>query len=150
MSKLYKRYIMLKVENSECLYLFKSGIFYIFLDEDARIMSSKLNLKLTNLNSSIVKCGFPTSQLTKYLNLINSLDFKIRIIDSNNLISYSVEDYLNNEKIENLLNYISKIDCSNLSISQAYECLEYIVKQSNSITNEFQAKEPDCCNGTSN
>lgn len=58
MSKLYEKYKNLKSENATKLYLFKSGIFYIFLDEDAIKMSNLLNLKLTNLNETIVKCGF--------------------------------------------------------------------------------------------
>lgn len=33
MSKLYQTYVALKVQDSTQLYLFKSGIFYIFLDE---------------------------------------------------------------------------------------------------------------------
>lgn len=59
MSKLYEKYKSLKSENNDKLYLFKSGIFYIFLDEDAKKMSNFLNLKLTNLNESICKCRFP-------------------------------------------------------------------------------------------
>ena len=69
MSKLYQTYVALKVQDSTQLYLFKSGIFYIFLDDDAKLISSLFNLKLTNLNSAIMKCGFPTSQLEKYSNL---------------------------------------------------------------------------------
>ena len=36
MSKLFTMYQNLKSENSSDLYLFKSGMFYIFLDDDAR------------------------------------------------------------------------------------------------------------------
>ena len=45
MSKLYKKYMSLKINDSSKVYLFKSGIFYIFLDDDARTMSPILNLK---------------------------------------------------------------------------------------------------------
>lgn len=54
MSKLYQTYAALKMQNSSQLYLFKSGIFYIFLDEDAKLISTKFNLKLTNLNSMLL------------------------------------------------------------------------------------------------
>lgn len=57
MSKLYKQYVSLKIKDSNKMYLFKCGIFYIFLDEDAKIMSKFLDLKLTNLNSVVVKCS---------------------------------------------------------------------------------------------
>lgn len=68
MSKLIKMYKNLKTQNSEKIYLFKSGIFYIFLDEDAREMSKALDFKLTNLNDEFVKCGFPTMFL-QFMNL---------------------------------------------------------------------------------
>ena len=81
MSKLYQTYAALKMQDSSQLYLFKSGIFYIFLDEDAKLISTKFNLKLTNLNSIVVKCGFPTSQIEKYTNLFNiaNIFFKLSI-----------------------------------------------------------------------
>ena len=58
MSKLYKKYISLKIENPNKIYLFRVGIFYIFLDDDARLMWTILKLKLTKLNSVIFKCYF--------------------------------------------------------------------------------------------
>lgn len=65
MSKLYNQYVILKVNNPNKFFLFKSGIFFIFLDEDAKIMSKVLNLKLSNLNADILKCGFPENSLDK-------------------------------------------------------------------------------------
>ena len=73
MSKLYKKYVLLKVQNSNNIYVFESGIFYLFIDEDAKLMSNILGLKLTNLNSFIVKCGFPVRSADKYFNLLKSL-----------------------------------------------------------------------------
>ena len=70
MSKLYKNYILLKLQNSEKFYLFKCGLFYIFIDSDAEIMSKVLKLKLTNLNSLIKKCGFPVNSCNKYFNIL--------------------------------------------------------------------------------
>ena len=58
MSKLIKIYKDLKTQNNDKIYLFKSGIFYIFLDEAAKEMSKTFNFKLTNLNDEFVKCGF--------------------------------------------------------------------------------------------
>ncbi len=81
MSKLYQTYAALKMQDSSQLYLFKSGIFYIFLDEDAKLISTKFNLKLTNLNSIVVKCGFPTSQIEKYTNLFNIANISFKIVD---------------------------------------------------------------------
>lgn len=80
MSKLYEKYKVLKSEDTSKFYLFKSGIFYIFLDEDAIKMSEILNLKLTNLNQSIVKCGFPVKNLDKYLQLLTYIIIKLILL----------------------------------------------------------------------
>ena len=72
MSKLYNKYLELKSNDDSVLYLLKSGMFYIFLHEDAKIVSEKLNLKLTNLNNNILKCGFPINSLTKYAGLLDN------------------------------------------------------------------------------
>ena len=45
------------------LYLFRSGIFYIGLDEDAKKLTETLGLKLTNFDGNTVKCGFPSNSL---------------------------------------------------------------------------------------
>ena len=63
MSKLYQKYQQLKKENPEKCYLFKSGIFYIFLEDDAKKLGPMLSLKITNLNDSVVKCGFPAETI---------------------------------------------------------------------------------------
>lgn len=57
MSKLYEKYKVLKENNPEQLYLFKVGVFYIFLDEDAKMVSDALGLKCTHLNENIMKSG---------------------------------------------------------------------------------------------
>ena len=59
MSKLYNIYLQEKSKNKDNILLFKSGIFYISIDDDALKLSSLFHLKLTNLNDSIKKCGFP-------------------------------------------------------------------------------------------
>lgn len=129
MSKLYQKYVALKVQNSKQLYLFKSGIFYIFLDEDAKLMSSRLNLKLTNLNSVVVKCGFPASQLDKYIELINKTNFPFKIIDLSENTSFLPNDYILDSKINNLVEKIAGVNSYDLSISSAYEFIDSISKE---------------------
>ena len=63
MSKLYEKYKSLKENDNSKLYLFKSGIFYIFLEEDAKKMSSFFNLKLSKLNETVVKCRISCTKL---------------------------------------------------------------------------------------
>lgn len=126
MSKLYEKYKNLKSENATKLYLFKSGIFYIFLDEDAIKMSNLLNLKLTNLNETIVKCGFPIKNADKYINLIKINNYDIDIVDSSTPTSYSIKEYLLNDNVKQFIKELSEIDYYNLSVSEAFALLENI------------------------
>lgn len=126
MSKLINIYKSLKQQNSETLYLFKSGIFYLFLDDDAKKINELLGLKLTNLNSKCLKCGFPISSLEKYANILNTFQINTKIIniedyDSNKLSFFTVNPY-----IENLITEIKNVDVSNLSIREAYSFIENI------------------------
>lgn len=50
MSKLYDKFSSLKNSNKDTLYLFKSGIFFIALNEDATKLSEIFGFKITNLN----------------------------------------------------------------------------------------------------
>lgn len=137
MSQLYKKYVALKVQNSRQLYLFKSGIFYIFLDEDAKLMSPILGLKLTNLNSTIVKCGFPTSQLEKYTRLISISNYSFKIIDSKENISYLPSEYIIKDEIKNLVLKIANINSENLSISSAFDFIDEISSECKNILKGF-------------
>ena len=118
MSKLYKKYILLKINNSKKLYLFKCGIFYIFIDEDAKIMSKELNLKL------IMKCGFPVNSSDKYFNILKNLNYDIEIISSDNYCSpINLNNYITLEKLNSIINDFINIDVTNLSIEEAFNLL---------------------------
>lgn len=127
MSKLYDIYSSLKSNESnsdKTLYLFKSGIFFILIDEDAKIASKILNLKITFLTENIVKCGFPISSLEKYSSLLQLTDYKFQIIDTFSNINYSLKNYSLNENIRNFLLQVSDLDTNNLSVKDAYEVLD--------------------------
>lgn len=134
MSKIYKKYLELKSKNSNenLVYLFKSGIFFIFVDNDAKIMSNLLHLKICNLNDKIIKCGFPTSQLEKYLSFIKLTGYEVQIIDSD--FTYTSSNYLYNESLKDLACYVNSIDIDSLSVGEAYELLS-------TIKNKFDAVE---------
>lgn len=137
MSKLYQTYAALKMQDSSQLYLFKSGIFYIFLDEDAKFISSKFNLKLTSLNSMIVKCGFPTSQIEKYTNLFNIANISFKIVDTAENVLYSSKDFVLNNKIFSFLKKLSTINSNELSISQAYDLIALISTESQLLLGDY-------------
>lgn len=129
MSKLYNNYMHLKntQKNPEkTLYLFKSGIFYILLDEDAKIASKLLNLKTTYFIEDVVKCGFPINSINKYLNILKNTSYNFKIIEN-------LENVPINNKTHNLLLKISNIDTDNLSIKEAYNFIDNIKKVANLI-----------------
>lgn len=138
MSKLYKRYLELKKQDSSKIYLFKSGIFYIFLDNDARKMSGILNLRLTNLNETVLKCGFPVNNLNKYLDLIRSYNYDISLIDSVTDTPISSKNYLLNSNIKNLIQDLTTINLEQLSISEAYSLIEKLKNEAKKIEKEME------------
>ena len=136
MSKLINTYKQLKENDSETFYLFKSGIFYIFLDEDAKKMNSILNLKLTNLNNDIVKCGFPTNSISKYINLLISNNIKFKIIDLAQNIMFDLHSFTLNNELLDLLNLIANVDENSLSVKESYDFIEKIKFNATNILNK--------------
>ena len=135
MSKLYKKYISLKIENPNKIYLFKVGIFYIFLDDDARLMSTILKLKLTKLNSVIFKCGFPVNSSEKYFNLLKKYNYDICIVDENDIYD-TINSYKNNNELKKIALKIVSVDINSLSISDAFELLSELQKSFNILLGE--------------
>ncbi|CDB31409.1 mutS domain I protein [Clostridium sp. CAG:575] len=125
MSKLLTTYTNLKKQDNETFYLFKIGLFYNFINEDASIMSNLLHLKITNLSPAIIKCGFPNNSFDKYIKVLLSLPYKIKIIDSleNNTL-FELKNFETNKKIKEFIFKISEIDVNNISITEAYSLLE--------------------------
>lgn len=135
MSKLYNIYLSLKskdktniLEKEKYLYLFKSGIFYICIDEDANIASSLLHLKLTKLNDTVVKCGFPINSLEKYSKLLSFTSYHFKIIDPDKNEIFTIKDYSTDDKIQKLLLKISNVNIDNLSVREAYDFIDNLKK----------------------
>ena len=122
MSKLLKQYEELKKNDASSIYLFRVGIFYNILNEDAKLINEKLGLKITDLGPNIFKCGFPVSQLDKYIILLNKMKIKYKVI--NNLPNVSnINDYLKNVEIKKILNKITDMDLNNTTFHQAFNTL---------------------------
>ncbi len=136
MSKLVNCYKNLKSNDSSSLYLFKSGVFYIFLDEDAKIISNLLHLKLTNLNSEIQKCGFPANSLEKYLALLKLIPYEVKIIDNTDSVSYTPKQFSINKEILDFLSDISILNVETLSVSQAFNFLSSIKEKASKLLND--------------
>ena len=138
MSKMYKRYLELKQENKAKIYLFKSGIFNIFLDDDAKLMSNILNLRLTNLNENVLKCGFPVNNLSKYLNIIKNSGHEVNIIDNLADKPLSSKNYLLNSSINNLIEKLVSTNSNELSIKEAYCLIDSLVTEAIQIRKETE------------
>uniref|UniRef100_UPI003FEEE2C7 hypothetical protein n=1 Tax=Candidatus Merdicola sp. TaxID=3085652 RepID=UPI003FEEE2C7 len=121
MSKLMKQYQELKKEDPDSIYIFQVGIFYNILNEDARIVSNKIGLKLTNLSPEIIKCGFPIAKLDKYTQLLDSHNLKYKLVpthaSSNQNTSYN-----------NIIKKIKNIDLNNTTCKEAFDIL-YNIQQ---------------------
>ena len=127
MSKLQKQYEELKKKDNNKIYLFKVGIFYNILNEDAKTVNKAIGLKLTDLGPNLIKCGFPVSNLEKYTNLLRSKSIKYEVISAptssnNQNTSYSC-----------IINKIKKIDMDNTTYKQAFDLLYNIQQKLNNI-----------------
>lgn len=126
MSKLYNKYLELKSKDNSSFYLFRSGMFYIFLDEDAKAVSKKLNLKLTNFNDTVLKCGFPLNSISKYASLLDDNKIAYKIIDGS-LIDSKVQ-YIQNQNIQNYLAQIKKMNINKITPLKALEIISDLQK----------------------
>ena len=136
MSKLFDNYLNLKATEKDAnntLYIFKSGIFFIFLDNDAKIASRLLNLKITYLTEDVIKCGFPINSLEKYTNILNKTSYKIKIIDTAKNYVYTFDDYKLDKKIQELLSVINSVDINSLSVKEAYDFIDFLKEYTQNI-----------------
>lgn len=101
---IYSKYIELKEKDSNSLYLFKVGSFYIFINEDAERISKITTLKIVNHAKGVIKCGFPKDSLEKYLDIFTNLNINVKVI----------EDVCSSyDKLDNFLDKIRKLDIDN-------------------------------------
>ena len=128
MSKILKKYKELKEKDASPIYIFRIGIFYNILNEDAKILNEKLGLKLTSLSPEIIKCGFPISSLEKYTKKLNNLQLKYMVIDDLPKDT-NIVDYSNNIEIKKILKKIIEIDMNNTTFQQSFNILLDIQKK---------------------
>lgn len=129
MSKLLTKFQELKRQDPSKLYVFKSGIFYLFLQEDAKTVSPILNLKITNLNETTVKCGFPVANLDKYLALLKMTPYEVEFIENSESKPASPRKYISLQKMESTLSKIAKLKIDDLSVGEAFELLTDLQRQ---------------------
>ena len=111
-------YLKRKKIDSDKYYLFKIGMFYIFIDEDARKISKITLLKLTNLSNDVVKCGFPNNSLDKYLSVFKNMGLDVLIVDD-----LGNNENNNNNNNELVIRKIKRLDIDNITPVKALNIL---------------------------
>lgn len=135
MSKLYSKYLEQKTLNPNILYLFKSGIFYMALNDDANRLSDALSLKVTNITEKIYKCCFPVNKSDYYFKTLESLNIAYKIIDPSQNVVLNYAEYKNNEKFSNIIENLLKLDLNKVSFQDAYIILTDTVHDLKQIIN---------------
>ena len=120
MSKLYSKYLEQKALNPNELYLFKSGIFYMALNEDANRLSDALSLKVTNITEKLYKCCFPVSKSDYYFKTLESLNINYKIIDPSQNVVLNYAEYKDNERFNGIITNLLKLDLNKTSFQDAY------------------------------
>ena len=120
MSKLYSKYLEQKALNPNILYLFKSGIFYMALNDDANRLSDALSLRVTNITDKIYKCCFPVSKSDFYFKTLESLNIDYKIIDPSQNVVLNYAKYKDNEKFNSIITNLIKLDLNKTSYQDAY------------------------------
>lgn len=113
MSKLFNQYKALKGNDQDKIYLFKSGIFYVAIDKDAQFLSDKIGFKLTNLNETTKKCGFPVSRIDYYKRIFDIGNINYELIEEN-----QVTVDLKNNDLNKLITNLSNLDFNILLINK--------------------------------
>ncbi len=123
-NKLYQKYLSLKIEDSNFFYLFQTPQKYIFIANDATRIAPLLNLELTNFNSVLMKCEFPSDCYKLYCDKMNDLKINFKIITiSEDIFNCDLETCINSQTFDELISNFLNVEIDDLSISQAYSLL---------------------------
>lgn len=121
MSKLLNQYNELKKKDSNKIYIFQVGIFYNILQDDAKVVSNAIGLKLTNLSPEIIKCGFPIAKLDKYTSLLKQHNLQFEVITTSATSNQ-------NTSYQSIITKIKNIDLENTTCKEAFDIL-YTIQQ---------------------
>lgn len=129
MSKIYAKYLELKHNDSEKLYLFHSGKFYIFIAEDADVINQYVVLKKTKFTKEICKCGFPDNCLEDYQRVFKNHGLNIEIVESNLIEVPSIQDNkIIIDKYYKLEKHLKNINVNKIPLVNSIDLLNDLVK----------------------
>lgn len=89
-------------------------------------ISKIFDFKITNLNESVIKCGFPIKRLEFYTNLLKQNHVDFEIIDSNYSRIENYSDYLNNQNLKNIIDSVIALDMNDITFKESFIFLSII------------------------
>lgn len=125
-SKYLLKYEDLKKENSDNIYLFKQGAFYVALFEDAEKLSSEFNLKTYNYATNVIGAGFNVRSLENYEKQFKQKNIKFKLIELKKEDKIKEKENIDNNII---IEKIKKLDLSQTNPIQAFNFLYNIQKE---------------------
>lgn len=124
MSKIYNKYLELKENDSEKLYLFPCGNFYIFLADDAYKINDYVVLKTTYFAKDVVKCGFPKASMDSYLKIFHHHNLDVFLVEDTSLSS-------SNNRLESIITILQKTNLEQIPPIEAINLLAKLKEISN-------------------
>ncbi len=122
LTPLMRQYFDLLHANSEYILLFQVGDFYELFDEQAKLISSKIGLTLTEKNS-FPMCGIPISKLSIYLKkLVQECKFKVAICDQDDIVAGTKLVGRSITKIVTPGTYSDELDANNNFVVALNDC----------------------------
>lgn len=129
MSKIYNKYLELKQENQDKLYLFHSGKFYIFIADDVEKINQYIVLRKTKFTKEISKCGFPDNCYDDYMRVFHNHHLDVVVLESSDIENNSCESRTKiEEKYSQIQNYVKNIDINTITPLQSMEILHNILR----------------------
>lgn len=130
MSKIYNKYLELKRENSDKLYLFHSGKFYIFIADDVDTINQYVVLRRTKFTNNISKCGFPDNSFSDYMRVFHNHNLDIDVIESSLIEISENSDNINKmvDKYVKIEKCLKDIDINSISPLQSMDILNCILR----------------------
>lgn len=130
MSKIYSKYLELKRENPNKLYLFHSGKFYIFIADDVDIINQYMVLKKTKFTKEVSKCGFPDNCYDDYMRVFHNHHLDIEVIEAASIEVSQYSDDTNQviSKYTKIEKYLKDININSITPLESMELLNYVLR----------------------
>lgn len=122
-SKYLLKYEFLKKQDSNTVYLFEKGSFYIALLNDATLLNQKLKLSIYKFNPETIAVGFPKKSIQEYEKKFNKNNITFK------LITFEKESKNSSKVYNKWLEKINQLDLSQTTPIQAFNFLYNLQKE---------------------